>query len=420
MADVLLQDLWFHRVEDVVIENVAADGELVAVRARASAQRAVCPGSGAVSARVHSRYVRRLADSAVGGRPVVIELLAVCLNRPLHVVTDAAYHGRALRHLPAAITLTTRLPASAVLFDLAPPPTKKRGRPRLKGSRLGTPAELAVTATFTTTRVARYGRIDQAGIAEVRCLWYGSFHTQTVRVILIRDEDTTTGYDLALVTTDLATPAVALVTRYAWRWSIETTFAEARTLLGVGQAPQPLRERGPPHRPVRPVLLLDHRRLVRVARPTSQRRRRPPRTGPLVHHQDRPVLRRHARQAPPRDHCRPISPRHPRPADRRRNPGRPPSLGPSRPPTHSLIFNHTSPARTAKVEPTIKGPENGTHRVHAKPAKPAHEYRTRIERHSGECHSSIPRNTAYQMSARSGEYSVLMPCHGVRRSTVAT
>ncbi|GAA1268519.1 MULTISPECIES: hypothetical protein [Streptomyces] len=61
-------------------------------------------------------------------------------------------------------------------------------------------------------------------------------HTQTVRVVLIRDEETTTGYDLALATTDLATPAAALVTRYAWRWSIETTFAEARTLLDVGQA----------------------------------------------------------------------------------------------------------------------------------------------------------------------------------------
>ena len=27
-----------------------------------------------------------------------------------------------------------------------------------------------------------------------------------------------------------------MITRYAWRWSIEVTFAEARDLLGVGQA----------------------------------------------------------------------------------------------------------------------------------------------------------------------------------------
>jgi hypothetical protein len=41
----------------------------------------------------------------------------------LHVVADAAYHGPALRHLPARITVTTRLPANAVLYALAPPAT---------------------------------------------------------------------------------------------------------------------------------------------------------------------------------------------------------------------------------------------------------------------------------------------------------
>ncbi|MFJ9248619.1 ISL3 family transposase [Streptomyces sp. NPDC101776] len=74
MADVLLQDLWFHRVDDVRIENVLAEGELVVVRACAVAEVATCPGCGVASARVHSRYVRRLADSAVGHRGVVIEL----------------------------------------------------------------------------------------------------------------------------------------------------------------------------------------------------------------------------------------------------------------------------------------------------------------------------------------------------------
>jgi hypothetical protein len=166
----------------------------------------------------------------------MIRPLAVCLNRPLHVVADAAYHGKALRHLPETITITTRLPANAVLYDLAPPPTGKRGRPALKGDRLGTPAELAATAKFTTAQVRRYGRTDTVHLAEIRCLWYGSFHSQRVRIILLRDDATDTGYDLALVTTDLDTPAAALIIRYAWRWSIEVTFGEARDLLGVGQA----------------------------------------------------------------------------------------------------------------------------------------------------------------------------------------
>ena len=151
----------------------------------------------------------------------------------IHVVADAAYHGPALRHLPARITVTTRLPASAVLYDLAPPPTGKRGRPALKGTRLGKPADLAATAKFATVQVRRYGRVDTVHIAEIRCLWYGSFHTQTVRVVLIRDDATNTGYDLALVTTDLVGEAPALVSRYAWRWSIEVTFAETREHLGA-------------------------------------------------------------------------------------------------------------------------------------------------------------------------------------------
>ncbi|MFC5957128.1 transposase [Streptomyces pratens] len=79
--------------------------------------------------------------------------------------------------------------------------------------------------------VTRYQRTDTARLAEIACRWDGSFHTRTVRVILLRDHDTTAGYDLALVTTDLATTAADLITRYAWRWSIEVTFAKAREVL---------------------------------------------------------------------------------------------------------------------------------------------------------------------------------------------
>jgi hypothetical protein len=167
----------------------------------------------------------------------LLRFLAACHHgRRIHVVGDAAYHGKSLRDLPATCTFTTRLPAPAALYKLAPPRTGKRGRPALKGGRLGTPAQLAATAAFTSFQVTRYQRTDTVYLAEVTCLWYGSFHTRTVRVILLRDDTTDTGYDLALVTTDLASSAADLITRYAMRWSIEVTFAEARGLLGAGQA----------------------------------------------------------------------------------------------------------------------------------------------------------------------------------------
>jgi transposase len=58
----------------VVVEEVAVAAGLLLVLARAKAATAACPGCGTVSGRVHSRYERRLADAAVGGRPVEIRL----------------------------------------------------------------------------------------------------------------------------------------------------------------------------------------------------------------------------------------------------------------------------------------------------------------------------------------------------------
>jgi hypothetical protein len=164
---------------------------------------------------------------------LITRLAAAFPGRPVHAVADAAYHGPALKNLPPTVTWTTRLPANAVLYDLAPPrhPGTK-GRPRRKGERLGTPAQLAATAHWTPATIHAYGRDDRKDLADRTCLWYGCLGTTTARVILARDRHGV----LALITTDLTTPATALITRYAARWSIEQTFADARNILGAGEA----------------------------------------------------------------------------------------------------------------------------------------------------------------------------------------
>jgi transposase len=58
----------------VIVEEVTVAAGLLLVAARARAAEAACPACGTVSGRVHSRYSRRLADAAVGGRPTVIVL----------------------------------------------------------------------------------------------------------------------------------------------------------------------------------------------------------------------------------------------------------------------------------------------------------------------------------------------------------
>ena len=152
-------------------------------------------------------------------------------DRPLHVVGDAAYHGRPL--LVAATTITTRLPVNAALYAPAPPRTGRRGRPRLKGHRLGTPAEIAAIADWRPVRVHRYGRTDTVEIAEIPSIWYGAFGNTEGRTVLVRDPGE--ARILAIFTTDTASAPEAIVARYAHRWSIETAIAAGKQQLGIGQ-----------------------------------------------------------------------------------------------------------------------------------------------------------------------------------------
>jgi hypothetical protein len=153
-------------------------------------------------------------------------------DRSMHAVGDAAYHGKPL--LVAGATITTRLPANAALYAPAPPRTGKRGRPRRKGDRLGTPAEIAATAQWHTTTVSRYG--EQVGVqgALLDGIWHGAFGNQLGRIVLVRDP----GQQkiLALFTTDRDSTVETIVARYAHRWTIETAIAAGKQLLGIGQA----------------------------------------------------------------------------------------------------------------------------------------------------------------------------------------
>jgi hypothetical protein len=181
----------------------------------------------------------------------LIDTLAGCYpDRGIHVVADAAYAAGELRHLPAWVSVTSRLRKNAVLYDLTPPRTGRRGRPRLKGKRLGTPADLAATASWRKVTVTRYGRGEQVWVTERRCLWHGAFGAQQVRVVLVSEagrKHERGAYDLALVTTDLDSSTVGIVARYAARWSIEVAIFDGKQTVGLARPATgfPRRSSGP-------------------------------------------------------------------------------------------------------------------------------------------------------------------------------
>jgi hypothetical protein len=81
-----------------------------------------------------------------------------------------------------------------------------------------------------------YGKLEHQEALAIGCLWYGALKGQPVQVVLSRPVGSPDGYQLALVTTDLAATPAQIIERYADRWPVETTFLDGRHLAGVGQA----------------------------------------------------------------------------------------------------------------------------------------------------------------------------------------
>jgi hypothetical protein len=151
-------------------------------------------------------------------------------NRTIDVVADAAYGCGAFAGLGPRVTMTTRARSNAVFYQPTPPRTGKRGRPRKRGDRIGTPAQIAATGSWRPAQIFRYGKPIIVEVTEITCLWYGAWRTDPVRLVLVRDTGGRGGgYDIAIVTTDPTATAENIITRYAARWSIEVASSTPST-----------------------------------------------------------------------------------------------------------------------------------------------------------------------------------------------
>src|SRR5712691_1257701 len=165
----------------------------------------------------------------------MIKLLAGAFpGRVVHGTGDAAFHGGPL--IVAGTTWPTRLPANAVLYGPKPPHTGKRGRPRVRGDRLGTCAQIAQAADWRDTVIHAYGHDTAVQITAAEALWHGSFKTAPGRIVLVKDPGSPKPYDLGLFTLDTDAGPAAIAERYSWRWPIEPSNATGKQLLGVGEA----------------------------------------------------------------------------------------------------------------------------------------------------------------------------------------
>jgi transposase len=157
-------DVFFPYLADLQVDKVEDLGNAVLITARSRAPQAVCHRCGLSSARVNSRYWRRLHDLAVGSRPVVIDLKVrrfFCGNPECRLRTFAEQvPAVALRHQRRTPLLGSLL--EAVAMALA-------GR---AGTRLASALGIEVSRT-TLIRLIR--ALPDPGIGQVTVLGCDDF-----------------------------------------------------------------------------------------------------------------------------------------------------------------------------------------------------------------------------------------------------
>jgi len=176
------------------------------------------------------------------GRQMILQLRRWLPERALVVVADSGFAAIAwlfrLANLPGQLCLIVRFRLDAALYAPAPkrqPGTK--GRPRKKGKRLPTLAQVATNPKTRWQRVTLrnwYGeRRRQIDIVSQTAVWYHSGQPPLpIRWVLIRDPKGKFKTQ-ALLCTDLQIAPVQIVKWFILRWQVEVTYHEVREHLGV-------------------------------------------------------------------------------------------------------------------------------------------------------------------------------------------
>jgi hypothetical protein len=176
---------------------------------------------------------------------IVRELAQWLPGRAFLLCCDGAYASLAGRRLPAT-TVVSRMRRDAALYEPAPPRSGKRGRPRTKGPRLGTPAAIAhglSNTEFDPVNVEWRGARKDLLVWSRPVLWYAVDKKNLVQLVIVRDPSGTMRDDF-FFSTDLEVAPADVASSYAGRWCIECVNREVKQCLGA-EDPQCWKHKGP-------------------------------------------------------------------------------------------------------------------------------------------------------------------------------
>ena len=176
-------------------------------------------------------------------RTMLIEIASWLPERTFQLACDGAYARLCGADLPR-VHVTSRLRRDAAVYDLTPPRTGKRGRPRKKGDRLPALAVMAAAATgWKTVEFDQRGTTIVRQVWSRRLQWYHVAKDRPLLLVVVRDPDGIQPDDYFITTDTTADPAW-VACHYSGRWAIEVSFRDEKQHLG-GEDPQCWKRLGP-------------------------------------------------------------------------------------------------------------------------------------------------------------------------------
>jgi hypothetical protein len=189
------------------------------------------------------------AENTLQGRPhktpatLLRQLTSVLLHwfpqRQFVLVGDGGYGthemARFAHRYRRRLSLVSRFYATANLYA---PPTRpsgpQRGRPRIRGAKQPSPQQVVARTPRQQLRVRWYGGTTRdVEVVSRRTQWYKTGHGLVpVRWVFVHDCQGT-HRDEYFFTTAPALSPIQIIELYTGRWSLETTFQELRTYLGL-------------------------------------------------------------------------------------------------------------------------------------------------------------------------------------------
>jgi len=185
---------------------------------------------------------RKLTEHA---RDLVEVLTRRYPQRRFELLGDSAYTNATLiKGRPSNVTLIGRGRLDAALYAPAAKPRQgQRGRPRVRGQRIASPAWWArrTSTRWQKVEVSVYGRTVTVRVKVMDALWYVAAGSEMMRLVMVRDFPGHEKDDVFVCTDPTLSPR-HIIESFSKRWSLEVTFHEAKGKLGF-EDPQNRSER---------------------------------------------------------------------------------------------------------------------------------------------------------------------------------